>query len=77
MQTREAWKIINCLIFEDSGGFLSFLQVQNLIAVHSDYGNRVQALLDKHNAEGKKVENISISLIHFNVHGKQFILYIL
>lgn len=28
------------------------------MAVHPDYGNRVQTLLDKYNAEGKKVENI-------------------
>lgn len=38
--------------------FFVILQVQNLMSVHPDYGTRVQALLDKHNAEGKKVENI-------------------
>lgn len=34
---------------------LFLLQVENLNAVHPDYGNRVQALLDKYNAEAKKV----------------------
>lgn len=31
------------------------LQVENLKAVHPDYGNRVQTLLNKYNAEAKKV----------------------
>lgn len=30
-------------------------QVQRLMDIHQDYGSRVQALLDKYNAEGKKV----------------------
>ncbi|KAG5273311.1 hypothetical protein AALO_G00149970 [Alosa alosa] len=34
--------------------FIQKRMVQNLMAVHSDYGNRVQALLDKHNAESKE-----------------------
>ena len=32
-----------------------FLQVENLKAVHPDYGNRVQTLLNMHNAEAEKV----------------------
>ncbi|XP_041965001.1 catalase [Alosa sapidissima] len=34
--------------------FIQKRMVQNLMAVHADYGNRVQALLDKHNAESKE-----------------------
>ncbi|XP_076120452.1 catalase [Alosa pseudoharengus] len=34
--------------------FIQKRMVQNLMAVHSDYGSRVQALLDKHNAESKE-----------------------
>lgn len=30
------------------------MQVENLKAVHPDYGNRVQALLDKYNVEAQK-----------------------
>ncbi len=48
--------------------FFFFLQVQNLMAVHPDYGTRVQTLLDKYNAGGKKVGNVLISLTHFLVH---------
>uniref|UniRef100_A0AAY4CL59 Catalase n=1 Tax=Denticeps clupeoides TaxID=299321 RepID=A0AAY4CL59_9TELE len=36
--------------------FIQKRSVQNLLAVHPDYGNRVQALLDKYNAEGKKAQ---------------------
>uniref|UniRef100_A0A8C1XWX0 Catalase n=1 Tax=Cyprinus carpio TaxID=7962 RepID=A0A8C1XWX0_CYPCA len=43
--------------------FIQKRMVQNLMAVHPDYGNRVQSLLDKYNAEGKKVENI-LSVSH-------------
>lgn len=32
------------------------MQVENLKAVHPDYGNRVQALLDKYNVEAQKVK---------------------
>ncbi|XP_031419418.2 catalase, partial [Clupea harengus] len=34
--------------------FIQKRAVQNLMAVHPDYGNRVQTLLNKHNAENKK-----------------------
>ncbi|KAI4894251.1 hypothetical protein NFI96_030248 [Prochilodus magdalenae] len=34
--------------------FIQKRMVQCLMAVHKDYGSRVQALLDKYNAEGKK-----------------------
>uniref|UniRef100_A0A672K1Z6 Catalase n=2 Tax=Sinocyclocheilus grahami TaxID=75366 RepID=A0A672K1Z6_SINGR len=43
--------------------FIQKRMVQNLMAVHPDYGTRVQRLLDKYNAEGKKVENI-LSVSH-------------
>ncbi|KAG7473836.1 hypothetical protein MATL_G00100210 [Megalops atlanticus] len=33
--------------------FIQKRMVQNLMAVHPDYGNRVQALLNKYNAEAK------------------------
>lgn len=35
--------------------FFCVLQVENLKAVHPDYGNRVETLLKKYNAEAKKV----------------------
>ncbi|XP_017317999.2 catalase-like, partial [Ictalurus punctatus] len=34
--------------------FIQKRMVQHLMAVHQDYGSRVQALLDKYNAEGQK-----------------------
>lgn len=34
--------------------FIQKRMVQHLMAVHKDYGSRVQVLLDKHNTEGKK-----------------------
>uniref|UniRef100_A0A673K1L3 Catalase n=1 Tax=Sinocyclocheilus rhinocerous TaxID=307959 RepID=A0A673K1L3_9TELE len=43
--------------------FIQKRVVQNLMAVHPDYGTGVQSLLDKYNAEGKKVENI-LSVSH-------------
>jgi len=37
-----------------------FTQVENLKAIHPDYGNRVQTLLNKYNAEAKKVNAVPI-----------------
>lgn len=36
-----------------------FMQVENLKAVHPDYGNQVQTLLNKYNEEAQKVNSPS------------------
>uniref|UniRef100_A0A667XKP6 Catalase n=1 Tax=Myripristis murdjan TaxID=586833 RepID=A0A667XKP6_9TELE len=40
--------------------FIQKRMVQNLMAVHPDYGNRVQALLNKYNAEAQKNINVHV-----------------
>lgn len=40
--------------------FLGILQVENLKAAHPDYGNRVETLLKKYNAEAKKVNGLCL-----------------
>ena len=36
------------------------MQVKNLKGVHPDYGNRVETLLKKYNAEAKKVNTVPV-----------------
>ncbi|XP_033941715.1 catalase-like [Pseudochaenichthys georgianus] len=40
--------------------FIQKRQVENLKAVHEDYGNRVQSLLNKYNAENKKNTEVHV-----------------
>ncbi|KAJ4938325.1 hypothetical protein JOQ06_002945 [Pogonophryne albipinna] len=40
--------------------FIQKRQVENLKAVHADYGNRVQSLLNKYNAENKKNTEVHV-----------------
>lgn len=42
---------------------LSCTQVENLKAVHPDYGNSVQTLLDKYNADAQKVNTVLVNII--------------
>lgn len=52
-----------------------FMQVENLMAVHPDYGSRVQALLDKYNAEAKKVKKQNCSVTpHYVIMPQYFIM---
>lgn len=40
--------------------FWFFMQVENLKAIHPDYGNRVQTLLNKYNVEAQKVNAVPV-----------------
>uniref|UniRef100_A0AAR2LSH8 Catalase n=1 Tax=Pygocentrus nattereri TaxID=42514 RepID=A0AAR2LSH8_PYGNA len=59
--------------------FIQKRMVQRLMAVHKDYGSRVQALLDKYNAESKKVHfllffvfknHLSVAYLFFTVRAQ-------
>lgn len=46
---KKAWKLNVCFLLS------VFLQVDNLRAIHPDYGSRVQTLLDQHQEDSSKV----------------------